>query len=125
MNNKISFLQNIKNYFKDVYVYSKSQTHEFIRHKIKIGYKVPKEHDFVPDQSKLGMHVAILDPETLVVADIMTTDPQFGKFLQTRPIFIEINHEQRKKIDIKGDKGWIYNEELKEFFELEDIVGEN
>jgi hypothetical protein len=121
MNNKISFIQNIKNYFIDISVYSKDKIHSFIRHKIKIGYRVPKDHEFVPDQSKLGMHLAILDPENFVVADIMTTDPQFGSFLQKRPIFVEINHEQRKKINLKEGKDWVFNPELKDFFELEHI----
>jgi len=100
MNNKISFIQNIKNYFMDISVYSKDKIHSFIRHKIKIGYRVPKDHEFVPDQSKLG---------------------QFGSFLQKRPIFVEINHEQRKKINLKEGKDWVFNPELKDFFELEHI----
>lgn len=125
MNNKISFIQNIKNSIKDINIYTKDKIHSFIRHKIKIGYKAPKDHAFVPDQSKLGMHVAILDPDSLIVEDIMTTNPKFGNLLKMRPVFIEINHEQKDKMNLNEKHPWIYNEEEKDFFQFTDLEATN
>jgi len=125
MNNKISFIQNIKDYFRDIKIHSKDRTHNFIRHKVKIGYKTPKDHAFIPDQSKLGMHVAVLDPDSLIVEDIMTTNPKFGNLLKMRPIFIEINHEQKDKINLNEGQPWIYNEDEKDFFQFEDLKENN
>lgn len=125
MNNKISFFQNVKDSIRDIKIYLKDRFHNFIRHKIKIGYRAPKDHAFVPDQSKLGMHIAILDPSSMIVEDIMTTNPKFGTLLKMRPVFIEINHEQKDKINLNEKRPWIYNEQEKDFFQLVDLEANN
>lgn len=121
MNNKISFIQNIKDSIRDIKIYIKDKVHSFVRHNIKIGYKAPKDHAFVPDQSKLGMHIAILDPDSMIVEDIMTTNPKFGNLLKMRPVFIEINHEQKDKMNLNEKHPWIYNEQEKDFFQFTDL----
>jgi hypothetical protein len=120
MNTKISFIQAIKDYFRDIVIYVKTFISKYLRRTLKIGYKTPKNHEFIPDQSKLGMHLAILDPISMMVEDIMTTNPKFGNLLKMGPIFIEINHEQKDKLDLDLKK-WIYNEDEKDFFEINDI----
>ena len=125
MNNKISFIQNIKDSIRDLKIYIKDKIHNFIRHNIKIGYKAPKDHAFIPDQSKLGMHIAILDPDSMIVEDIMTTNPKFGNLLKMRPVFIEINHEQKDKINLNEKHPWIYNEQEKDFFQFTDLEATN
>jgi hypothetical protein len=120
MNTKISFIQAIKDYFRDIAIYVKTFISKYLRRTLKIGYKTPKNHEFIPDQSKLGMHLAILDPISMMVEDIMTTNPKFGNLLKMGPIFIEINHEQKDKLDLDLKK-WIYNEDEKDFFEINDI----
>jgi hypothetical protein len=120
MNTKISFIQALKDYFRDITIYVKTFISKYLRRTLKIGYKTPKNHEFIPDQSKLGMHLAILDPISMMVEDIMTTNPKFGNLLKMGPIFIEINHEQKDKLDLDLKK-WIYNEDEKDFFEINDI----
>jgi len=122
MDNKISRLDSIKEYFRDLKIYSKDSIHEFIRHKVKIGYKASPNHEFMPDQSKLGMHLAILDPDNLMVEDIMTTDPKFGGMLKLRPIFVEISHEDKSKITFGDNPRWVYNPDDKTFVQLENIA---
>lgn len=120
MNTKIGFIQGLKDYFRDITIYVKTFTSKYLRHNLKIGYRTPKNHEFIPDQSKLGMHLAILDPTSMIVEDIMTTNPKFGNLLKMGPIFIEINHEQKNKLNLDS-KNWIYNEDEKDFFEIKDI----
>jgi hypothetical protein len=120
MNTKLSFTQSLKDYLRDISVYVKTHANKYLRNNLKIGYKVPKDHEFIPDQSKLGMHLAILDPTSMIVEDIMTTNPKFGNLLKMGPIFIEINHEQKNKLDLNS-KNWIYNEDEKDFFEIKEI----
>ena len=103
MNTKISFIQGLRDYFRDIAIYVKTFTSKYLRHNLKIGYRTPKNHEFIPDQSKLGMNLAI-----------------FGNLLKMGPIFIEINHEQKNKLDLDS-KNWIYNEDEKDFFEIKDI----
>jgi hypothetical protein len=122
MKNKISRFQALKNFFVDLKIYTKDSAIDTLRRKIKIGYRTQPNHEFVPDQSKLGMHLAILDPEGLLVEDIMTTNPKFGNLLKMRPIFIEISHEDKDKIKIGEGHPWMYNPEEKTFIQLSDII---
>lgn len=124
MNSKITRLQNFKDYIRDTKIYIRDSFHDFLRHKVKVGYKTQPEHEFIPDQSKLGMHLAIIDPDSFIVEDIMTTDPKFGGLLKLRPLFVEISHSDRNKIKIGEGTPWVYNLEDNTYTQLEKIEGQ-
>jgi hypothetical protein len=122
MNNKIKLIDDIKTRLRDINWFAKNKAHETIRHKVKIGYRVPKDHQFVPDQSKLGRHYAIVNPETFVVEDVMHCGESMGDLLEIRPFFIPLTQEAKHKLQFKPEEPvWVYNQEEKDFFRAEDI----
>lgn len=122
MSNKITLLKDIKSKIKDFSWFTKNKTHEAIRHKVKIGYRTPKNHQFVPDQSKLGRHYAIVNPESFVVEDVMHCGESMGDLLEQRPIFIPLDLDTKHKLHFKPEEPvWIYNPEENDFFRTESI----
>jgi hypothetical protein len=125
MDNKISRFQNIKDSLRDLKWYGKEKGHDTVRHKLKIGYKTPKNHEFIPDQTKLGGHFAILHPDSLIVEDIIHTGKEFGDLLAIRPYFIQLSPEQHSQIKIGEGHPWMYVEEDKDFIQLKEINPED
>jgi hypothetical protein len=122
MTNKIKLIDDIKLRLRDINWFAKNKTHETIRHKIKIGYRTPKNHEFVPDQRLLGRHYAIINPETFVVEDVMHCGEAMGDLLESRPVFIPLSKEHQEKVQFKPNElFWIYNPEEKDFFRAEVI----
>lgn len=122
MTNKIKLIDDIKLRLRDVNWFAKNKTHETIRHKVKIGYRTPKNHEFVPDQSLLGRHYAIVNPESFVVEDIMHCGESMGDLLEQRPIFIPLDQETKHKIHIRPEEPvWIYNPNENDFFRTESV----
>jgi hypothetical protein len=122
MNSKIKLIEDIKLKIRDFNWFAKNKTHETIRHKVKIGYRVPKNHEFIPDQSVLGRHYAIVNPESFVVEDVMHCGESMGNLLELRPIFIPLSEEDRHKLHFKPEEPvWVYNSEQNDFFRAEEI----
>jgi hypothetical protein len=122
MSNKISIFKDFKDKIRDLKWYGKEKGHDTLRHKLKVGYKTQPNHEFVPDQSKLGMHLAILHPESLIVEDIIHTGKDLGEILKLRPIFIQLSPEDQEKIKLGEKHPWMYIEEEKRFHQFEDLV---
>jgi hypothetical protein len=122
MKNKIKLIDDIKTRLRDINWFAKNKAHETIRHKVKIGYRVPKNHEFTPDQSLLGRHYAIVNPESFVVEDVMHCGESMGDLLESRPFFIPLNKENKNKLQFKPEEPvWVYNLEEKDFFRAEII----
>jgi hypothetical protein len=122
MTSKIKLIDDIKLRLRDINWFAKNKAHETVRHKVKIGYKTPKNHKFVPNQSVLGRHYAIVNPESFVVEDVMHCGEGMGDLLESRPFFIPLNKENQDKVKFgPNELFWIYNPEEKDFFRAEII----
>jgi hypothetical protein len=122
MSNRIKLIDDLKTRVRDLGWFTKQKAHDTVRHKVKIGYRVPKNHEFIPDQSKLGRHYAIVNPDTFTVEDVMHCGEPMGDLLEQRPIFIPLDLETKHKLHFEPNSPiWIYNPEEKDFFRAEGI----
>ena len=122
MKSKLNFIDDLKLKIRDINWFAKNKAHETIRHKVKIGYRTPKNHEFIPDQSQLGRHYAIVNPESFVVEDVMHCGESMGDLLEMRPFFIPLDRDTKHKLQFKPEEPvWIYNSEENDFFRAEVI----